>query len=421
LLTPGSRYTNILKIDIPEDLIYKMMEKESADKDVYLVNSNFNIISSTDRNSIGLGIDTVPSLKNILPKLYSANEFASEENGKNVYFISRIGKKGNKEIFSPCWLISVVSAQPLLVQIREITRVGLLVCILVALLDIVLIFLFSSGITKRLNKLVKAMEKVKDGRFNIPVDCEGNDEISLLSRSLKNMLNRIETLINEVYTFRLKIKDLELKAKEAEIRSLQSQINPHFLYNTLTSIKSSVLKKKDYETADIIVSFARLIRKSSDWRSDFVPLKNEMELVEDYLKIQKFRHRNKLDYKICIDPDYYSVSVPKFTLQPVVENAVYHGIEPGKGAGFIIIYSEPCDTGLKIIVKDNGVGMDENTYMQIKKNLENWSELSGQENIGMLNVQQRLKLNYGQEYGLSVYSKPGEGATVVICIPLIEQ
>jgi len=179
-----------------------------------------------------------------LPKLYSANEFASEENGKNVYFISRIGKKGNKEIFSPCWLISVVSAQPLLVQIREITRVGLLVCILVALLDIVLIFLFSSGITKRLNKLVKAMEKVKDGRFNIPVDCEGNDEISLLSRSLKNMLNRIETLINEVYTFRLKIKDLELKAKEAEIRSLQSQINPHFLYNTLTSIKSSVLKKR---------------------------------------------------------------------------------------------------------------------------------------------------------------------------------
>jgi len=146
-----------------------------------------------------------------------------------------------------------------------------------------------------------------------------------------------------------------------------------------------------------------------------------MELVEDYLKIQKFRHRNKLDYKICIDPDYYSVSVPKFTLQPVVENAVYHGIEPGKGAGFIIIYSEPCDTGLKIIVKDNGVGMDENTYMQIKKNLENWSELSGQENIGMLNVQQRLKLNYGQEYGLSVYSKPGEGTTVVICIPLKEQ
>lgn len=417
LLTPGSRFTNVLKIDIPEDLIYKMMEKESADKKVYLVNSNLNIISSTDRNSIGKRLDSIPGMHYILPQLNNTGRFFSVDNRENVYFISKIGKQGNKERFGSCWMISVVSSQPLLAQINEIMRVGLLVCLLVALLDIVLIFLFSNGITRRLNKLVKAMEKVKDGRFNIPVDCEGKDEISLLTRSLKEMLNRIETLINKVYTFQLRIKDLELKAKEAEIRSLQSQINPHFLYNTLASIKTNVIKKKDFETADIIVSFARLIRKSSDWRSDQVPLKNEIELVEDYLKIQKFRHRNKLDYKISIDECYNNIPIPKFTLQPIVENAVYHGIEPGKDAGHIIIYSEPCDKGLKIIIKDNGIGMDGDTYAQIAKNLENWSNPVNHENIGLLNVHQRLKLNYGQDYGLTIKSKPGEGTTVVICIP----
>jgi two-component system, sensor histidine kinase YesM len=414
-MAPDSLFTNILKVDIPESQLYNMMEKEAADKSVYIVNSDYIIISSTNRSSIGQNLYGIENVRDALPKLTNIDRKITLEDKGVTFFVSKLN---SRTPLSPNWVISVVSSRPLINQISEITIISLSISLIVIIFDIVLIFLFSNGITVRIDRLAQAMGKVKNGRFNISVDYEGKDEISVLSRNFKEMLDRTDTLINEVYTSQLQIKNLELKAKDAEIHALQSQINPHFLFNCLESIKTNVLKGNNFETADIIVSFSKMIRKSCDWRSDQVPLRNEMELVEDYLKIQKFRYREKLDYRISIDTHYDEVLIPKFTLQPVVENALYHGIERKKNGGCILIHTEPFEGELKIIIQDSGAGIEKETLFRIQENLNNWHNPISKERIGMLNVHQRLKLNYGEAYGLSISSSMGEGTTVTVTLPL---
>jgi two-component system sensor histidine kinase YesM len=271
--------------------------------------------------------------------------------------------------------------------------------------------LYSNALTSRLKLLVKNMSKIKDGKFDVFVSSDKDDEIGDLSRSFKSMVNRINNLINEVYL-------LEIKKKEAEINALQSQINPHFLFNTMESIRMNLWKKDDFETSEIVQKFAQLLRKSIDWASDGIELKKEIELVATYLDIQKYRYREKLEYVIQIDDELNNYIIPKFTLQPIVENAIYHGIEMKKGKGRVTISSQVSEQGLKVIVKDDGIGMDEDKLSTVRKQISSPMEEDRKTRIGIRNVHQRLKLYYGETYGVSIYSNKNTGTVVEILLPL---
>lgn len=408
-------YTNLLKIEIPEYFLYRLIEKEAENKTIYIINKDNNILSSTNRDSIGLKFEEIFEIPKELSDLANIKQETILDTGDGTYYIDKLSDKGT---LSQCKVVTIVSSRSILEKSREIIRDSMIICIASVILALAFVIIFSKQLSSRLKKLVRNMSKIEDGKFDVFVSYNEKDEIGELSRSFKTMICRIDSLINEVYVAELKVKNFELKTKEAQIHALQSQINPHFLFNSMESIRSNLLKKHDFETSDIIENFARLLRKSIDWTSDNIPLQQEIELVEHYLKVQKFRFRQKLEYDINIDPQFHHILIPKFSLQPLVENAIYHGIEMKRNGGNIQIYCEIVEPNLKIIIRDNGIGINEVDLEKIKERLFRWEEESSSDKIGALNVHQRLKMFYGDEYGLEIDSSQDLGTTVSILIPI---
>jgi len=315
-------------------------------------------------------------------------------------------------------IVDIISSKPILKDINGIVRYSLVICSIVILFSIMSIYFFSNNLTKRLRELVYNMGKIKDDNFDVFVNYEGKDEISELSRSFKNMIDRINNLISEVYLYEMRVKDLQIKKKEAEFNALQSQINPHFLFNTMESICMNLIKKGDIEIAEVIQSFARLLRKSIDWGSDSHSLRKELDLSENYLKIQKFRYRDKFEYKIDVNSELYGVIIPKFIIQPIVENAIYHGIEMKEGQGMLKIFSHITENNIMIVVEDDGVGMDNNKLKEVIDGLDGEQiDDEKKSRIGIKNVHQRLKLYYGQQYGVLIESEKNVGTRVKILLP----
>lgn len=407
-------YTNLLSIVIPENLIYRLIEKEAANKSIYILSDDNYIISSTDRDKIGQKYEDIYETQTKHPDISSIEQEIIINNGDETIYADKLSDKGS---LSHCKVISIVSSRPIIEKNREIIRDSIVICVFSVIIATAFVLIFSRQLSSRLKKLVRNMSKIKDGKFDVFVSYDEKDEIGELSRSFKTMIDRINALITEVYVAELKVKNFELKTKEAQIRALQSQINPHFLFNSMESIRSNLLKKQDFETSDIVESFARLLRKSIDWTNDNIPLQQEIELVEHYLKVQKFRFRQKLVYEINIDQQYYQNLIPKFSLQPLVENAIYHGIEMKRDGGCIQIYSETFESHFKIVVRDNGIGISTENLEIIKEKLTNWKEEKVAGGIGILNVHQRFKMFYGENYGLEYESIQGVGTTVSAIIP----
>lgn len=403
----ASKFTNILILQVPEASLYSLIENEGINKHIYIIDGYGNIMSTTERNYLNKNISSVAELNGV--------QFSNKADGnidmKSTNSIMFYGSFNEKNIISDWKIISIISSQYILKDISGIVSYSLLICIASSIIAIIFMILFSNALTKRLKLMVKNMSRIKDGKFDVFISSDQNDEIGELSRSFKSMVDRINNLINEVYL-------LEIKKKEAEINALQSQINPHFLFNTMESIRMNLWQKGDFETSEIIQKFAKLLRKSIDWASDMVELKKEKELVSAYLEIQKYRYREKLDYDILLSDKLNLYSIPKFTLQPIVENAIYHGIEMKKGKGRVTISSQISEQGLKIIVMDNGIGMDENKLNMVRKQIYSHVEEDKKTKIGIRNVHQRLKLYYGEKFGVSIYSSNDTGTAVEILLPL---
>ena len=177
--------------------------------------------------------------------------------------------------------------------------------------------------------------------------------------------------------------------------------------------------KQDYETSDIIQKFSKLLRKSIEWSNDKITLRMELELIENYLNIQKYRFRDKFEFEIKIDQSILEYPIPKFTMQPIVENSIYHGLEMKKGNGKLSIYSTATDNMVKIIIEDDGVGMSEEKLASLKTQIKNNNHIIGESRIGIMNVHQRLQLFFGKDYGIDMDSKINIGTKFEILLPKI--
>ena len=217
------------------------------------------------------------------------------------------------------------------------------------------------------------------------------------------MIGEIKRLVNEVY-------EEKMAQKTAEIKALQAQINPHFLYNTLDTINWMLLDRGEDDISDIIVNLGDLLKYSISGSSTEVPLKEEIKYIQSYLEIQKCRMEDRLEYSISIAENCMECRCPKLLLQPIVENAIKHGIEPLARGGKIEIEAFLGREGLNILLKDNGKGMEEEEIEKIQ---------SGKANIGLNNVMKRIQLLYGPEYGIRILSKVSEGTEVDLRIPAL--
>ena len=255
------------------------------------------------------------------------------------------------------------------------------------------------------------MKKVEAGDFDIQVESKTHDEIGMLIQSFNYMVSRLRQLIMEVY-------QQKLAQKNAELTALQAQINPHFLYNTLDSINWMLIEKGEWEISDVVVSLGDILKYSLHGEEMLVLFEEELKYIESYLCIQKNRLEDRLTVQIEIDEEAKLCFVPKLILQPIVENAILHGIEKKKEMGRIQIQAIVREGTLEIRVTDDGIGMQPDRLMRFRESIMS-DEISGK-HIGMRNVHRRIQLHFGEAYGLKIDSEWQKGTTVTILLPVEE-
>ncbi len=278
------------------------------------------------------------------------------------------------------------------------------------LISVVVISVFSGSYNKRIQLLSKHMKKVEKGDF-LTIEGEyGKDEIGSLMEVFNRMTERINDLVNQVLKFKIKEKDLQLQSVKAELQFLQSQMDPHFLFNTLNAILVVSNRKGYDEITDIIKSLSRTLRYLIEWDDSLVDLEKEVTFIRMYLDIEKFRFRDKFDYDIQVDESLLKAQVLKLSIQPFVENACKHGIQASKNNGFLQIHVSTDGRYLLISIKDNGIGIS-------KEKLEDILNSDTASHIGITNVRRRLELNY-EDYDFNIVSREEVGTEVILKIPM---
>lgn len=294
-------------------------------------------------------------------------------------------------------------------DIRNIT-------ISVIVMSIIFVFILNVFITEKLTypirNLKKKMKVAESGNFEVRAECKNKDEIAELCHSFNKMIKKIKELHEN------SIVEHE-NSRKSELKAMQAQINPHFLYNTLDSIVwAAEVNKKDQVvemTKALSIFFKTVLSKGKEW----ITLRDEIEHVRSYLRILKMRYRDILEYEINLSEDILNYKILKLTLQPIVENAIYHGIKNKRTLGMITITGKVTDDNMLLLeVTDNGQGMTEEMLQEVIENMNNFSEddtrMSG---FGLKNVNQRIKLYYGEQYGLLMESEYTKGTKVSIIVP----
>ena len=265
------------------------------------------------------------------------------------------------------------------------------------------------SVTKPISALCEATRRLERGNFEEESQIESDDEIQILVQRFDEMRNKIANLLEDVKTEQMKLKDTELKL-------LQEQINPHFLYNTLDTIVWLAEDGQKKEVVHMITSLSDFFRTVLSGGRDYITIREEELHIHSYLDIQQFRYQDIMDYQIEIDENLYDYQILKLMLQPLVENALYHGIKNKRGHGNIRIRGYEEEEELIFEISDDGIGMTEEELMALRRKIRRKKNES-KNGFGLINVEERIQMNYGEEYGLDFESEKGKGTRVTVRIP----
>ena len=291
---------------------------------------------------------------------------------------------------------------------------------IIAFALILILFLFLSyyiplSITSPIRRLTQVTDQVAKGDLTVRSDVTGGVEAQVLSDSLNTMIDKINELLEQV-------KTEQIRLRKAEFELLQSQINPHFLYNTLDSVVWMTENGRTQEAVVMLTALARFFRISLSKGSNIIPIGDEIEHARNYLTIQKMRYKNKFSADISVEPGVEKLYTIKLIIQPILENAIYHGMEYADGDGEIHIRAFRKGETVVIEVEDNGPGMSEEIVEQLLKPTRDVSVPKAKgSGIGFRNVHQRIQLTFGSAYGLTIRSEPDNGTVVRICLPVLEE
>lgn len=275
---------------------------------------------------------------------------------------------------------------------------------------IIIYVFFLRRIFNPINSLIENMSTNVESNLTYKFIYNKNDEIGILINSYNKMKSRINNLININYKTKLEQKELEL-------RQLQNQINPHFIYNTLESIHMMAEINDDLETSTMAEYFGSIIRYSMNRKINTVTLKEEMNIIDNYIYLQKIRFDTLFKIENLIQKDVMNCKIIKMIIQPLIENAIYHGLSECDSNGIIKIQSYIVDDNLVLTISDNGIGMDQRTLNSLNDYINSKNE--DFKGIALRNINRRLKLNYGNEYGLEIFSIKDSGTTMTLTLPYI--
>lgn len=286
----------------------------------------------------------------------------------------------------------------------------LFVVLLILFLLLVINFYISSKITDPIHELEGSVRKLEDGKLDVPVYIGGSYEIQHLGRSIANMASQIQVLMQDI------VEEHEAKRKR-EFDTLQSQINPHFLYNTLDIIVWMVENEKKSEAVKVVTALARFFRISLSKGKSIIPVRDELEHVRNYLTIQQMRFKNKFTYQISAREEVLELASLKLMLQPLVENAIYHGVKRKRSGGTIYVSARAEGQTLYLTVRDDGAGIPAGRLADIRGWLADPESRKGQAGFGLSYMAERLRLTYGPPYGIRIRSQEGGPTEVTVCLP----
>ncbi len=400
--------------------IFNEINKISNNTEIkyYLMDKNGMLYAPKDP----LGINNNREIKDLLfNQKNSSSQQIIEINGyKNIVNMSNIPEIEGK-------IVSFVQEKQLFSEIDQ-TRTRILRIFSISIIIICLLFFFTiNNITRPIQKLIFFMNNIKSGSIKDlrkKVKLEGSSEINILEYEFNSMMNEINNLTRRLFETSSKLYEVELQKDKAELAYLRSQINPHFLYNTLEVMKGISLEEGVDKLYEMSKALALIFRYSANG-SNIVKLNDEINIIRAYIQIHIIRFGSRLEAKFDFEERTLDADVLKMILQPLVENAIYHGIEPKRDKGILYVGSKFEDGNLLIWVEDNGLGIDGAKLDSIRLKLaesphilsEQKQDSTKGDSIGIYNVNNRLKLTYGIQFGLNFESRKGEGTRVTITIP----
>ncbi|MGZ9817140.1 cache domain-containing sensor histidine kinase [Peribacillus simplex] len=371
---------------------------------MWIMNKQGKIIYHKDHSKIGTvekGIQEYPLLN---------GSFRTEIDGKrNLISISE-----SNEL--PWVLVHSMPIKNMTEKTDVIRNVTIFIFILFTLITTLISIFFAWTVTRPLNELGDIMKRVEKGDLLVDIPIHSKDEVGMLANSFRSMLAEIRELIQKNY-------HIELRKKTAELYALQSQINPHFMYNTLETIGMAVEEGESEEVVKMVTLLGRMMRFSISNKESLVPINSEVQHIEDYLNIQQFRFEDRLHFMIEKGTDTVNYYIPKFVLQPIVENSIKYGLEKRKEIDIQIHISEEetqiGEEDLLLIVSDNGPGITENKLIELNEKLRLDPMMKRDSGFGIINVNARIGMMFGEQYNLQINSEYGKGTTVVIRLPKI--
>lgn len=396
----GNKFLGVLEIQLKSDKIGQNIKNlvSNYDSTVFIIDEAGNIISSDNSSSIKEKI-TGFDFKNVFTERLQGN-VTKRINGNEFIFNYVTLKNGWKVIYA-------IPYDTLLKSSRQVGLRTLFITISFILLALMISLVISYSITKPVKNLIKSMNKVKEGDFNTLQEFNGKNEIGQLSETFNVMVIKIKELI-------VNLVNEQKKKKEAELNVLQAQITPHFLYNTLNLIKCMAVLKNVNEIADVTKALINLLELSINNKKDFITIENEIEMTNQYILLQSYKLSKKFDVVIDVEKDIYAYKTLKLILQPLVENAILHGFEDMQRQCEFLIQVKKENDRIVMSVKDNGIGM---TAERVDEVLKKTSGRGKFNRIGINNINERVKIHFGECYGLKIYSKVNEGTCITVEIP----
>ncbi len=400
----------VLIVDIPYSKINKLFTPLQLNKEdnIYVIDSSSNIIFKS--------LNTQFEQKEAVFLNYQY--FGKESSGKEIQYIGDERVLIAHSYANVGWqVVSIDRMKDLISILNNLRNRAVILILLALLLGLLLAYLFSFRLTKDISFLQKKMKDFREGNLNNYINWSRKDEIGSLAQSYNEMIKRIDDLINQNYV-------IALKEKDSKFYALQAQINPHFLYNTLDSISSIALLQHVPIIYDLSKKLSDSFRYCISSRNPKVLLAEELNHIESYLAILNIRYGDKFNIIWDIDPQTLSFKVLRLTIQPLVENAIYHGLEMKIGKGLLQISSKIKGEFHVINIIDDGLGIEGKLLAEIQeellmvKNNKSTEELVNKTiKIGLLNVQERICLHYGNKYGIDIDSN-SSGTRVTITLPL---
>jgi len=376
-----------------------------------LVDSNGKIVTSNRIQAIGLSLEEMNLDDMIISENKRRIDFEFNE-VDSILISENVTPVRSRNTFH---IVSITPVDSILETINNRIFFAVLFILGSFVLAFVLINIFSLKLSLRIRQLTAEMRKVAAGKIETVIKIKGNDEIAQMADDINTMLSSVRKLQSDLYDADLRQSEFLLKQKEIKLKMLANQINPHFLFNTLEAIRMKAHSSGQLEIANKVRTLGKIIRFNLEVSDELVTLESEIQLVKNYLEIQHFRYGDRLKYKIEVDESLYQKMILPLIIQPIAENAVIHGLENIIDSGEIYIKVIEMDSFLEIRVEDNGLGLDEN---QLKNLILSLDKEDSEKKIGLKNVHQRIRLLYGDAYGVQIYSEKGNGTKVVMSLPL---